>query len=251
MGKPYRPPQWSNQPFTLMLLYPGQKKVSTYSSLGVDATLPTAQTFYVFDAVMRIGHQQELTITEHPVQTGAAISEHSYIMPARVVLDVGMSDAMDSYEAGMWSGAQSKSVSAYQVILALQFARVPLALVTRLRIYPNMIIESVSPEETAKTIGGLRMRVSLKQIFMAQITTVTNPARTDTSQQTGLGTVSPSTPSNSINGTFQVHTESTLPSVQQSWIPPASPVPVVKTPGVTDWSSVPAGGLAKFFGQWR
>ncbi len=176
------------------------------------------QTTYVFDAVLELEHEQRLEKTHHPVQTGADISSHAYLMPPRVVMYVGMSDAMDAYANGTnaantvggatpgnvssFSGSStSKSVNAYQTMITLQAARQPLTVTTRLRTYTNMVITSVSPREDYKTITGLRMRIEFEQIFTALTTSASiDPAssvapltaRPDATQQTGLGQLTPS-----------------------------------------------------------
>lgn len=189
----WRPPQWQ-QPAQILITFPGQgNNVPQYSSAsGIGATLPSNPAMYVFDAVIRVSHEQELRRTQHPVQTGASISDHAYIEPARLILDIGMSDMMDEYSPGMWTGgAASKSVSAYQQMLALQFSRIPLTITTKLRNYANMLIDAISPEETSKTITGLRMRIEFGQIFMAQVLTIPNSARPQDTGATNLGAVNP------------------------------------------------------------
>jgi hypothetical protein len=207
-NSPYRPPQWNEgaSPSTVILVFPGQQTTAQYNQEGITATLPTNQTTYVFDAVLRAGHEQRLRKTMHPVQTGAAISDHAYIEPARVSLDIGMSDVMDQFQPGMWTGAQTKSVSAFQTMLALQFSRIPLTLLTKLRIYHNLVIESITDEETAKTITGLRMRVEFGEIFSAQTQAVPDSARSQDTQQTNLGTVNSTPPTTVQTNQNQVGT---------------------------------------------
>jgi len=151
-GATWRPPQWQTTSASKVLItFPGQGNAPQYSgTAGSNATLPATQTLYAFDAELEIEHQQELRRTEHPVQTGTSISDHAYIVPARLVLDVGMSDAMDAYyNPTTWSGSTSKSVSAYQTMLALQFSRIPLSITTRLRTYQNMVIEALTPQDAS------------------------------------------------------------------------------------------------------
>lgn len=195
----YRPVLWQTpSPARIMLTFPGQPQNTPYSgAAGGTASLPLNQTQYVFDAVITAAHEQELRTTEHPVQTGASISDHAYIMPARLVLEIGMSDAMDAYfSPSTWTGSSSKSVAAYQTLLALEFARIPVTVTTRLRTYTNMIIRVVNPQENAKTIGGLRARVEFLQIFLATTQTTQVSARNQDTGKTNLGavTVQPITP---------------------------------------------------------
>jgi hypothetical protein len=197
----WRPPQWQKQsPAKVIITFPGQGSAPQYNSSasGSGTSLPSEQTLYAFDAEIHVEHQQQLRKTEHPVQTGASISDHAYIVPARLVLDVGMSDAMDAYfDPSTWSGSPSKSISAYQTMVALQFSRVPLSITTRLRTYKNMVIESLMPVETHKTLAGLRMRVEFGQIFMAVTSSIPASARNKDTQETNLGAVNPEPPSSS------------------------------------------------------
>ena len=194
----WRPQQWQTQaPQKVLITFPGQGAAPQYASAtGITVTLPTGQTLYAFDAEIQVEHQQQLRTTDHPVQTGASISDHAYLEPARLVLDVGMSDAMDAYfNPSTWQGTPSKSVSAYQTMLALQFSRIPLQITTRLRTYQNMVVEGLTPTDTYRQFSGLRMRVELRQIFLAQISQPTQSARPQETNQTNLGNVDTQPPS--------------------------------------------------------
>lgn len=233
-ASPYRPSAWgSPAPQRIMITFPGQGKAANYSAgTGVTASLPNSQTNYVFDAVIVAAHHQELRRTEHPVQTGANISDHAYIVPAKLVLDVGMSDAMDAYfKPSTWSGSPSKSVSAFQTMLALQFSRIPLSITTRLRAYSNMVIEALSPEETVKSATGLRMRIEFGQIFMASIAQSADSARPQDTGTTDLGSINTQPP--------------TSAQISQNNVSGLSGVPVVPSDaiGAGAWSSVNTDNL--------
>lgn len=194
----WRPQQWQTPvPQKVLITFPGQGSAPQYSgAVGSTVTLPNAQTIYAFDAEIQIEHEQRLHKTEHPVQTGASISDHAFLEPARLILDIGMSDAMDAYfNPSTWTGNSSKSVAAYQTMLAIQFSRIPLSITTRLRTYQNMVIESLTPTDTYKTATGLRMRVEFGQIFLAIVSTSTVSARPQDTNSTQLGTVNPQAPS--------------------------------------------------------
>ena len=204
----YRPPQWTGPAMVSITVVPQTQATTTATDSAGNITTTingTATTTYVFDAVLGLDHDQRLEKTHHPVQTGADISSHAYLMPARLMLEVGMSDVMDSYAHSAansvatgssiitpWVGSASKSVSAYHTILSLQQSRQPLTVTTRLRTYTNMVILAVTPREDFKTITGLRMRVEFEQIFTASTTTTPVSARSNDTGTTGLGTVCPS-----------------------------------------------------------
>src|SRR3972149_4267465 len=66
---------------------------------------------YFFDAFIRQEHRTTRRITEHPVQDGANISDHSYQLPAQLTLEIGMSDAMDAVVNGVWASSAKSSVA--------------------------------------------------------------------------------------------------------------------------------------------
>lgn len=227
---PWRPPQWG-KPAVYMITVTGNENTVTTGQSNVvgtqngtvvlSAAPATATTMLVFDAVLRARHSQGLQITEHPIQTGANISDHAYLLPFRLTLEIGMSDAMAQYKTGMWVGASSKSVSAYQTLLKLQAARVFLTLTTRLQTYQNMLIEEITPEEDSKTIAGLRATISFKQVFTATVATQDESARPNTTDNTQLATVQP---------------QPTPPAITQQYAvnPPADPT----VSGSGFWTSV-------------
>jgi hypothetical protein len=202
-SSPWRPPQWQASPLYYILISGSQNApadTTTTSASGVMTVTISGTTLqmYVPDAVMRVEHQQEAHITEHPVQTGANISDHAYAMPARVTLDIGMSDAMSAYAsstssdaamaAGAWSGSsKSKSVNAFTEITSWATSRVIVSVGTRLKVYSNMMVESITPEETNKTKTSLRCRVTFKQVFIANVQQVATSALPQTTQLTSSG----------------------------------------------------------------
>jgi len=165
-------------------------------------TTGSGTTNYYFDAVLRLLHQQPAVATQHPTQSGAPITDHMYLLPARVELSVGMSDAMDSYDAKAYASGP-KSVSAYNTFLSVQASRQPLTLTTRLRTYTNMIIENIIVIDDHKTISGLRAVISLQQIIPAIVNVATQPLpaqsqRDQTSQATHDGSLQPLLPKDSL-----------------------------------------------------
>lgn len=224
----WRPPQWS-KPAMVSITVPAG---FTTSSSGAPLNTPiTAQTpgatptlslnvvgqqsavAYVFDAVLSADHEQTLTKTHHPVQTGASISSHAYIEPASLVLYILMSDAAQQFVQAnqttapyvqQWTGNPSKSVSAYQQVLALQVMRVPLTVTTRLRTYSNMLITRVTPREDSQTTTGARFRVEFEQLFIANTQASPLSARPNDTQSTGLGAVNTLPPAASVETQFNI-----------------------------------------------
>ena len=209
---PYRPPGWSKGPqkTSVTEVIPQQADVQTNPFIlgtppnqspfllgGSDQpamTLPgnpSVATTYFFDAVLAADHYTSLRITEHPVQIGASIVDHAYAVPARIVLEVLMSDVLDSFIHGQYATDASKSVSAYRTFKAIQARRLPLTLNTHLDTYENMLIEDVRATDTNETVAGARMTVVFRQIIMATIATATVSSRPDRTDTTNEGTIQP------------------------------------------------------------
>lgn len=117
---------------------------------------------FAFDAVFSIDHSVQATVTQHPVQVGAAITDHVFMNPDSVQLDIGMSDAV-------WNAGPDHSVLAYQRLREIMEKRETVTLVTRLRTYPDMIIDSISVPEDFKTMYALKASVSFQQIRMSNV----------------------------------------------------------------------------------
>jgi len=193
----WRPPQWpvgQGVPGnTLTILVPNPQSDPEYATPPATEGLNAFNSIlYVFDAAIRVEHEQEMVITQNPVQTQASISDHAYLVPARVTAEIAMSDSMQSYITGQFSGSGSRSVSAYQTLLSLQASMQLLGLSTRLAQYSNMLIQSVRPVEEVSTRFGLKCIVTFQQVLLADVEyeSPTNPAassRPDASQVSSAG----------------------------------------------------------------
>lgn len=151
----------------------------------------TKQGNYVFDAFFSINHESNLTITEHPIQTGASISDHAYMEPQSVTFEIGMSDVMQDISASSVSAftgtSSSRSVNAYKILRQLQKDRVSIDAITRLGTYQNMLIETISAPDDNKTLFGLKATVTLKEIFVVNVTTVKISKRAQKSESSNEG----------------------------------------------------------------
>ena len=138
-----------------------------------------------FDGIMSTETEEQLTITSHPVQSGANISDHAYREPTRITMEIIMSDVMACRQPGQFNSFFDKSVSAYRRLLDLQRSRIPVSVTTRLGTYKNMLIESVSAPDDVNTRDGLRCSVSMREVLVAKVGVTKVSARAWT---TGTGT---------------------------------------------------------------
>ena len=151
---PWRPPEWSNKKASLTLT-------------AKDAT--GKSTAYVFDTIIRTNHERRAVTTKNPIQTGAAVTDHIYIVPARLVIEVAMSDSMTSFTLGQFSDSSSRSTSAYLTLVSLMNQRGTVSVSTRLQQYDNMAITGIESSEDVKNAYGLRARVTLEELLFASV----------------------------------------------------------------------------------
>lgn len=133
------------------------------------------------NVVVEEQHSDNLTITDHPVDQGANITDHAYLNPAEVTMRIGWSNqslALNGVISGIVSGTLLsgglKTVKdIYDALLKLQASRKPFDLVTGKRAYSNMLIKSISVTTSAATENALIATVQMRQIIIVQTSTAT------------------------------------------------------------------------------
>jgi hypothetical protein len=136
-------------------------------------------------------HVDELTITSHPVEQGAAITDHAFKNPAQVTVRYGFGES-----GGLLSftGAGGDPRAIYNQLLQLQASRVPFDLVTGKRQYRNMLIQTLGATTDQATENVLMVTVTMKEIITVRTETTTlqpsqmhaMPEKTAPLQNTGV-----------------------------------------------------------------
>jgi hypothetical protein len=130
-----------------------------------------------FDSWLQLNHNTELTITQHPVETGAPITDHSFSNPWRFSFTLGMTDTATTPSVG---GTASRSVNAYNAIVAMQQSRQFLTLTCKYGTYRNILIQSINATDDWQTVNASRLTVVLQQVIVAN----TDQTRITTAPQT-------------------------------------------------------------------
>lgn len=180
---------------------------------------------YVFDIYPSINHTLTATLTSHPTQYGASISDHKFDEPDQLVFQIGMSDASQDLVIGQFykTGytpqlkklqmaedgsvikeslkdkfkriktnalnflSNSRSVNAFNTLNRMKIEGVPLTCVTRLNTYRNMIITSVVADDTNETKYGLRATVTLREVMISELQKVQVNSTAQITQTTNMG----------------------------------------------------------------
>lgn len=151
---------------------------------------------WFFDAFIHMSHTSALTITSSPVQQGSTITDFAYVQPRTLSMAIGMSDAATSFIPGQFmEHGPSRSVTAYQVLRSLQDQRVPIQVYTRLGLYQNMLVASITANEDNTTHTGLQVTVDLQEVLVATISTVKISSAPHVTSAASRGKQQPAAPS--------------------------------------------------------
>ena len=160
-----------NTPTSIPDIYVGDAYIIPYRAIGT----------IIPDILIEENNHDELEITQHPVQTGATISDHAYMRPMEVSLQVGWSN----------SGHSPSYVNdVYTALRRLQSSRAPFEVFTGKRHYINMLIASLT--QTSNSQFGdfsLMVHVIIREIIIVNTGSIQAPPA---SQALPTKTVSPS-----------------------------------------------------------
>lgn len=163
----------------------------------------------VAQAVVEEDHDDEVDITEHPVEQGTVIADHAFVRPANLMITCGWSNSPNNVSsvfaaAGLatagFAAAQSRAAQAviaavglgvgianllgggvspvnqaYATLLDALRSRTLFDIYTAKRVYRNMLIKGLATNTDRKTENAMIIRVRCKQLLLAQTQTVTVP----------------------------------------------------------------------------
>lgn len=137
------------------------------TSPPIPATILPRRAIGPFNATITVEEiaTDDLEITQHPVQQGAAITDHAYLKPAVVAIKV------------LFNDEDAPLAETYAKLRKLQSDREPFDLITGKRQYKNMLLKSLSQTNDAATENVLSINAELHEILITQIETTTVPAR--------------------------------------------------------------------------
>lgn len=125
---------------------------------------------FVADVTVEEDHTDELAITTFPVEQGAAITDHSYKLPAGLRVSVGYSN---SSTASLGDPNYVRAV--YAQFLQLQADRQPFTVMTGKRVYQNMLIRRLHTMSNKDYENAMILDVEMTEIIITTTQTVTVP----------------------------------------------------------------------------
>lgn len=120
-------------------------------------------------------HQDELTLTEHPVETGATgatITDHAFKNPSTVTIRAGWTNSHPA--AG---GDEAFVTMLYQRLLELQASRIPFDVITGKRLYSHMLFRSLGVTTDQASEAALMMTAVFQEIIIVRTEVALLPSK--------------------------------------------------------------------------
>ena len=134
-------------------------------------------------------HSDTMTITDHPIEIGTTITDHSFMNP--IVVDIAIA----------WGTGVNIPVI-YTKLLMLQASRKPFAIYTGKRLFERMLIQSMVETTDTNTENILRLELTCRQVFLVSTSAASiapaanqaNPSSTADTQSRGTVQIAQSFP---------------------------------------------------------
>lgn len=131
----------------------------------------------IAQVVLDENHIDTLDITTHPVEQGAAISDHAYKEPSQLTLRYSWSKSPSPLPglAGLLPSVlpqQSQSIyDIYNKLLTMQVNRELVDVYTGKRAYRNMLLQSIQQETDMQSENSLPLLITLQEVLLVSTTT--------------------------------------------------------------------------------
>ena len=127
-----------------------------------------------FDASVTETHDAENEITQFPVESGADITDHIRPQPERITINGVVTNTPIVFLGGIASDP-ARAEDAYAKVKSMRDNGDLVSVVTSLRQYDNMAIESFSVLRDAQNGNVMNATLTLREIFIAETATVAAP----------------------------------------------------------------------------
>lgn len=171
------------------LLYrpgPHTKRASIGTARAIDA--PDLHSFEILtlDASVEEAHSVEVEITQFPIETGSNISDHRIRKPKKLRMRGVISNhplvfplTALTMRAGPYGG--KRDVEAWDKLNALLESEQLLTIITTLKTYENMVLQSISAPRDAARGESLHFTAMLEQVQLVELQTGPAPVSTQPS----------------------------------------------------------------------
>ncbi len=130
-----------------------------------------------FDATFEETHTADLEVTDNPIETGASVTDHSFLKPFKVRICAGVSNSQLKPGTDEYGFGNERIRNAYEALLDLQATREPFDVQTGLKLYSNMICTSIVVPQDKESANAIIFTAELREVIIVYTATVTYPPR--------------------------------------------------------------------------
>lgn len=125
------------------------------------------------DVSVQETHETDCDITENPVESGANITDHIQVKPAKLTIEGLVSDTPIKFLQGIRSlFDDNRSRKTYEELLTIQESREPIDVVTGLKQYSNMVLKTLTVPRSADTGKALRFTAIFQEIRIVESSSI-------------------------------------------------------------------------------
>lgn len=121
----------------------------------------------IVDVVNRLDHTRDSEVTEHPVEQGAAVTDHCRTKSDQIVIDGLVTD----YPLG-GTPQPGRANDTYAQLGRLQDAGTLITATSATETYENVVVRNLRKSDDSKTEGAVRFSFTLHKIRIVQTQTV-------------------------------------------------------------------------------
>lgn len=133
---------------------------------------------FIADVTIEEIHFDALEVTRHPVEVGAQVTDHSFKLPASVIIKAGWSNSSEQ------AGGDPEFVNEiYAALQELQDSRQPFDIVTGKRSYENMLMTRLGVRTDERSENSLMLEAECREILLVNTQTVSVPAASQASPE--------------------------------------------------------------------
>jgi hypothetical protein len=125
------------------------------------------------DVLISESHSRTAVITENPVEDGTVISDHIILDPRVLTINGFVSNAhpvITSFQQAFTR--EDKVKAAFELLEDIYYARELFTVVTNLKVYEDMFIETLSIDKTSDTGDALNFNMDLKEVRKVENVTI-------------------------------------------------------------------------------
>lgn len=133
------------------------------------------------DAVLSETHNNQVRLTKNPVELGADITDHAIVEPKKINILAQVSDTPLGTTAfgqivdlvtGLFGSSTTQNITrsnaAYKAMVQLMEEREPIEVQTKLKLYQDMVITSLSVTQDKNTSRIVLMTIGLEEVLITE-----------------------------------------------------------------------------------